>query len=296
MGPLMTESLDRSAERVRRHVDRPHRAKPLGLRLGRTQAPTPMLFARYPPCLSLVLTGRKGSGDDGAAEQEWGSDRFLITPVDLPMIARVSEVGEKGDFLSVNWRLDPAVVVEVAAQLPRFPRDDEPERLGTMTPELADAIERLLALLDAPEEAAVLAPLLSREIVLRLLRSDQAPRLLAAAEQVRADIVSAAIEHLDAALAEPWTTDSIATAVGTSAATLRRRFRELTGLSPMHYLKRLRLGEARRIMAVEGGSAAQASARVGYVSASHFSRDYRAAYGRPPATDGAALRAHTSAN
>ena len=251
-----------------------------------------MLFVRYPPCLSLVLTGRKRSGDDDSAEQDWGSDRFLITPVDLPMIARVVEVGEEGDFLSVNWQLDPAVVVEVAAQLPRIPRGAEPERLGTMTPELVDAIERLLALLDAPEEAAVLAPLISREIVLRLLQSDQAPRLLAAAEQAQADVVRAAIAHLDAALAEPWTVDSIAAAVGTSTATLRRRFRDLTGLSPMHYLKRLRLGEARRRMIVDGDSAAQASARVGYVSASHFSRDYRAAYGRPPAADSAALRTH----
>ncbi|GMA33754.1 hypothetical protein GCM10025875_37460 [Litorihabitans aurantiacus] len=195
----------------------------------------------------------------------------------------------------MNWRLDPAVVVEVAAQLPRQRGDDQPARLGTMTYELADAVERLLTLLDAPQEAAVLAPLLSREIVLRLLQSDQAPRLLAAAEHARADVVGAAIARMDQALADPWTVESIASAAGTSPATLRRRFRELTGLTPMHYLKRLRLGEARRAMVVDGLSAAQASVRVGYLSASHFSRDYRATYGRPPGADGTALRAQLRA-
>ncbi|GMA33753.1 hypothetical protein [Litorihabitans aurantiacus] len=91
-------SLERSAERVRHHIDHPHRAAKLGLLLGRTLTPTPMLFVRYPPSLSLVLTGRKLSGDDELGHQEWGPDRFLITPVDLPLIARVLEVGQQGDF------------------------------------------------------------------------------------------------------------------------------------------------------------------------------------------------------
>lgn len=290
MDPRTAASLDRAAERLRRHVERPQRAESLGLLLGRTTAPTPMLFVRYPPCLSVVLTGRKRSGDDDSAEQEWGSDRFLITPVELPMIAQVIEVGPEGDFLSLNWRLDPAVVAEVAAQLPRTANAGEAERLGRMTPELADVVDRMLALLDEPEDAPVLAPLLAREVVLRLLRSDQAPRLLAAAEQAHADLVGAAVERMTADLAQPWTLDGLAAAAGTSAATLSRRFRELTGLSPLRYLKRLRLGEARRLMLAEAFTAAQAGAAVGYASASHFSRDYRAAYGVSPAADASTLR------
>lgn len=290
MDPRISVSLDRAAERSRRHIDAPHRADALGLLLGRTTAPTPMAFVRYPPCLSVVLSGRKRSGDDGAPQQEWGSERFFITPVDLPMIAGVVELGAHDDFVSMNWRLDPAIVAEVAAQLPRPSRTGPPATLGTMTVDLADAIDRLVALLDAPEEAPVLAPLLSRELVLRLLQSDQAPRLLAAAEQAHAELVGAVAERLGADLAAPWTADALAAAVGSSAATLTRRFREVTGLTPMRYLKRLRLGEARRRMLVLGDTAARAGAAVGYVSASHFSRDYRGAYGVSPAADASAMR------
>lgn len=290
MDPRISASLARGADRVRRHADRAQRAASLGLLLGRTTGPTPMMFVRYPPCLAVVLTGRKVSGDDESGEQEWGSERFLITPVDLPMIARVTETGPDGDFVSVNWRIDPAVVSEVAARLPRPPQAAPSGRLGAMTPEIADVVDRMLGLLDAPDEATVLAPLLQRELVVRLLQSDQAPRLLAAAAHAHADVVSAAIDRLTAGLAEPWTVDAIAASVGASPATLSRRFREITGLTPMRYLKRLRLGEARRRLIAEGDTAAQAAAAVGYVSASHFSRDYRAAYGRSPASDATELR------
>ena len=283
-------SLDRAADRVRRHIDRVAAAESLGLILGRTTAPSPTMFVRYKPCISVVLTGRKVSGDDSAAGEEWGPERFLITPVDLPLFARVTETGPAGDFVSVNWRIDPAVVAEVAGQLPLPAAPEAPERLGTMTAEIADVVDRMLALLDAPAEAGVLAPLLNRELIVRLLQSDQAARVLAAATHANADIVTAAITTLTRRLAEPWTLDAIAASVGASPTTVSRRFRELTGLTPMRYLKRLRLGEARRLLITDGDTAAQAGAAVGYVSASHFSRDYRSAYGRSPASDATDLR------
>ncbi|WP_236968122.1 AraC family transcriptional regulator [Microbacterium aurantiacum] len=277
--------LERAADKARRHVGNPARAETLSLTLGRTTAPTPMLFVRYPPCLAMVLRGRKRTLDADSLETEWGPESFLITPVNLPVIARVMEVGEEGDFLSLNWRLDPAVVSEVAGALQRDARTAPPERLGTTTAEIADAVDRLLGLLDAPEDAPVLLPLITRELTLRLMRSDQAPRLHAAAQHAHADSVSIAIDHFSADLARAWTIDDVAALCHISTATLTRRFRDVTGLTPMRYLKRLRLGEARRVLLVDGRSASQAASAVGYLSAAHFSRDYRAAYQVPPTED-----------
>ncbi len=287
MDARTTAALDRAAEKVRRHVGHPRRAESLGLTLGRTTAPTPMLFVRYAPCLAMVLHGRKQSLDGDSGSLEWGPDRFLITPVKLPVIARVVDTGADGDFLSLNWRLDPAIVAEVASRLPRSrsTTDSSPGRLGTMTAEIADAVDRLVGLLDTPEDAPVLLPLVARELTVRLLQSDQAPRVRAAAEHARADTVSTMIDHFTADLARTWTIDDAATLCHISPATLTRRFREITGLTPMRYLKRLRLGEARRAMLTEGRTATQAAVSVGYLSAAHFSRDYRAAYRLPPAKD-----------
>ncbi|TPW74926.1 AraC family transcriptional regulator [Schumannella soli] len=314
----MRASLDRAADLAGRRRDSPHAAA-LGLRLSGVDRPTGMLPQTYPPSLSLALRGRKRS-IIGAHDAIWGRERFLVTPVDLPVVAGVVEAPD-GDFRSVMWRLDPLVIAEVAplvatstssgtiaagaggatrstgaggageaaAADPAAGRST-PDRLGTWTPELADAVARLLGLLDRPEDIPVLAPLLAREVVLRLLQSDQAPRILAAGSTPDADTVSRAVALIVDELARPWSLDELAARVGVSASTLGRRFATVTGMSPLQYQKRSRLGEARRRMIVRGETAAEAAAAVGYRSASHFSRDYRAAYREAPGRDAVRAR------
>jgi AraC-like DNA-binding protein len=196
--------------------------------------------------------------------------------------------GEPRGFLSARWRLDPVLVAEVAAAMPRGRTSAAPlERLGTWTAPLADAFARLVSLLDEPEHIALLGPLVSREVVLRLLQTDQAPRVLV---EDRDAVVPRAVSLLTGRMAEPWTVESLAAAVRASQPTLFRRFKDATSMTPMQYLKRLRLGEARHRMIVLGEAAAQAASAVGYRSASHFSRDYRRLYGRTPAADAAGTR------
>ena len=262
------------------------RADRLGLQLNVVAGLTPLVYTRYPPSLSFVLSGRKRSvvGDH---DQTWGTESFLITPVDLPVIARVVETGASGDFVSANWRLDPVLVAELAGRVPRSPASNAGERLGAMNDHIAGSIDRLFALLDAPEEIPALLPLVSRELVFRLLQTDQGRRLLAVAESTRADVVADTIATLSMRLAEPWTLDRIAAEAGVSPATLARRFRQVTEMTPMQYLKRLRLGEARRRILVLGETVSFASTAVGYASAAHFSRDYRAAYEVTAASDAA---------
>ncbi len=264
------------------------RAAALQMRVSRVAAPTELGYQRYVPSLSVVLVGRKRSvvGDD---DQEWGREHFLITPVDLPVVAGVTAVDPDRGFVSVVWRLDPVVVGEVAASMSRSaaPLVELP-RLGTWTAPLADAFGRLVGLLATPEDVPVLFPLVSREVVLRLLQTEQAPRILAALDND--SVVARATALLNGRLDEAWSMDRLAAVLTTSASTLFTRFKQATGMSPAQYLKRARLGEARRRMVVLGETAARAAAAVGYRSASHFSRDYRDAYGQPPAADAAGAR------
>lgn len=303
------QHLDRAAAVAERHaavldrasttevVARPasvQRAEALGLTVSRVHEPTGLFDRRYVPSLSVVLRGRKRSivGDD---DQVWGRERFIITPVDLPVVAGVIDTAGSDGFVSAVWKLDPVVVGEVVASMSSTSsgttRTDLP-RLGTWTPPLADAFSRLLALLDAPEDIPVLFPLVSREIVLRLLQTSQAPRITAALDRTGAEagLVADATALLTGRMAEPWTMERLARELRVSESTLFARFKQATGMTPAQYLKRTRLGEARRRMVLHADTAARAAAAVGYRSASHFSRDYREAYGRPPAADAVAAR------
>ncbi|MFJ4297610.1 AraC family transcriptional regulator N-terminal domain-containing protein [Curtobacterium sp. NPDC089689] len=310
MDTLTAQHLDRAAEIASRHaavlsrvstadvVARPasvQRAEALGLTVSRVHEPTGLFDRRYVPSLSVVLRGRKRSivGDD---DQEWGRERFIITPVDLPVIAGVVDTSGDDGFVSAVWKLDPVVVGEVVASMSTAATTtnlgtDGPPRLGTWTAPLADAFSRLLALLGAPEDIPVLFPLVSREVVLRLLQTPQAPRITAALDGGgTASVVTEATALLTGRMAEPWPMERLARQLRVSESTLFARFKQATGMSPTQYLKRTRLGEARRRMVLHADSAARAAAAVGYRSASHFSRDYREAYGRPPAADAVAAR------
>ncbi|OIH92842.1 AraC family transcriptional regulator [Curtobacterium sp. MCBA15_001] len=270
-----------------------HHADTLGLTVSRVHEATGLFDRRYVPSLSVVLRGRKRSivGDD---DQEWGRDRFIITPVDLPVVAGVIDTAGDDGFVSAVWRLDPVVVGEVIASMsvPGAAVAATPvPRLGSWTEALADAFARLLGLLDAPEDIPVLFPLVSREIVLRLLQTSQAPRITAALDGSGTSVVTGATALLTSRMDEPWSMDRLARTLRVSESTLFARFKEATGMTPAQYLKRTRLGEARRRMVVHGDTAARAAAAVGFRSASHFSRDYREAYGRPPAADAVVARA-----
>jgi AraC-like DNA-binding protein len=289
MDEVTARSLDRAGDVVSRRVDARGPAKALGLRLSHVTAPTGLAYQRYEPSLSVVLAGRKRSivGDD---DHIWGSDRFIITPVDLPVVSAVVETEGRRGFLAARYELAPQLVAEVSAAMPRSKRPSGAmDRLGTWSPALADAFARLVALLDEPEHIPVLGPLIAQEIVLRLLQTDQAPRVLAAVDD-HSPVVPRAVSLLTDRMAEPWSMSGLASAVGTSQPTLFRRFREATSMTPVQYLKRLRLGEAQHRMVVLGESAAQAASAVGYRSAPHFTRDYRHLYGETPAADASRLR------
>ncbi|MBD1597809.1 AraC family transcriptional regulator, partial [Pseudomonas typographi] len=170
-----------------------------------------------------------------------------------------------------------------------------PERglyVERMESALLDALVRLVALVETPRDIPMLAPLIRREILYRLLRGQQGHRLyeiaLCSSQTHR---VSQAIDWLNSHFQQPLRIEDLARRVNLSVSTLHHRFKAVTSMSPLQYQKQLRLQEARRLMLNEGLEAAAASYRVGYESPSQFSREYSRLYGAPPSRDLARLRA-----
>ena len=155
-----------------------------------------------------------------------------------------------------------------------------------MTSELLDPILRLLRLLGKPEDSAVLAPLLHREILYRLWRGEQGEQLerMAQADGNASGVVKAVLwlkENFD----KPFSIKLITQETNMSPSGLHHHFKTLTNMTPLQYQKQLRLQEARRLMLVEAMDASAAAYHVGYVSRSQFTREYSRLFGTPPLRD-----------
>lgn len=277
-----------------------HRTAIPGLDMFRADAPTACVSTIYEPCLCVIVQGRK-QVQLGDRHIEYGPLSYMVSSVHLPVLGQVLEASPEVPYLSVKLDIEPEEVADLVTQLgdrlpmpPADARCDESSCglcLAQIDMDLLDAVRRLLDLLDRPEDASVLAPLIRREIIYRALMGDMGARIRRfAMVDTQANRVSRVIDLLKDRFAEPLRVRDLAQQVNMSESSLFHSFKQVTRMSPLQYQKKLRLMEARRLMIGEGIEAATASYRVGYESPSQFSREYGRMFGAPPRADVNRLR------
>jgi AraC-like DNA-binding protein len=287
---------DELAERVARAVGEDGTVEaPGGLRLLRQSSPTPKDHGVSSPAFCVIAQGSKEVllGDDC---YRYDANRYLITAAALPTATRVTEASEERPYLGVVLGLDPALVGSVMVEAGHpAPRSHSALRAFDVSPldaGLLDAVVRLGGLLDSPaEEARFLRPLVTREIVFRLLKGEQGGRLRQIAVLGgHAHRIARALVRLREDYDRPLRVEDVARELGMSVSGFHHHFRAVTAMSPLQFQKRMRLQEARRLMLGEDLDAGSAGHRVGYGDASHFSRDYKRLFGAPPMRDVERLR------
>lgn len=294
----------RLADRLLQHGRAPaevaeHPALP-GVLMLRLDATEGMVCGVYEPVVALVVQGSK-EVVFGEETYVYDAERFFVTPLEMPARSRVLEASVQRPFLSLAMRLDMREIASLLLEgvVPPAPAAGSERRAmatGAVDTPLLDAFDRLLALLDQPRHAPVLAPLIRREITYRLLSSEVGWRLRQiAAVEGQGHAVSRAIALLRARYTEPLRIEDLAREAVMSVSSFHHHFKALTGMSPLQFQKQLRLGEARRLLLTERLDAATAAYRVGYESASQFSREYARQFGAPPMRDIGALRGRGAA-
>jgi AraC-like DNA-binding protein len=286
---------DELVERIARAIPEDGRVEPLkGLRLHRASSPTESFHGVSDAAFCVIAHGSKQVflGDD---RYQYDPMHYLLATVELPIVSQVIEASQERPYLSLSVKLDPTVVGSVMVEAGHVsPRSHAGVRAINVSPldaSLLDAVVRLVRLLDTPAEAPFLAPLITREIVYRLLMGEQGDRLRHIAVQgSHTHRIAKAIERLGKELDQSLRIDDIAQELGMSVSSFHHHFKAVTAMSPLQFQKQMRLQEARRLMLGEGLSAASAGYRVGYNNASHFNREYKRLFGLPPLRDVERLR------
>lgn len=230
----------------------------------------------------------------GGEAYTYDASRMLIFSVDLPVAAQVLQASPAKPYLCFRLDLDPQRVAELTMKVypdgPPRVREDRALYLAQAGDAIVDAGARLMALMADAGDAALLAPLVVDELLIRLLRSPVGGRL---AQIGQADSgthrIARAVTWIRNNFDQPVSIDALAGMVHMSASTLHQHFKSVTSMSPLQYQKILRLHEARRLMSTGMGASA-AGGRVGYLSASQFSREYARLFGSAPTRDMPRLR------
>ena len=265
-----------------------------GLALYRRDETTQPASGMYEPSLCLIAQGAKRVllGDDSYV---YDAHHFLITSVDLPTVWQIIKASREKPCLGLVLKLDlreiSQLMVDSNLPPPRAQQSCRGMAIGGVTLPLLTAFQRLIDLPAEPKDIPILAPIIQREILYRLLVGDQGTRLRQIASAgSQSQQVARAIDWLKSNFTRPLRIDDLASHVHMSPSTFHHHFRTLTAMSPLQYQKWLRLNEARRLMLTENTDAATAAFNVGYESPSQFSREYSRLFGAPPLRDITNLR------
>jgi len=252
----------------------------------------------YQPMLHLVLQGQKTlSIGDEVSRYVAGS--YFLVPVDVPATGQIHAVATDQPYLAVSLALDPVVISTLLKE------DDKTAKASgdscfepvAAPAEMIDAWLRMMRLLDAPHEAAVLAPMIEREILLRALQGPLGAMLRDVARpDGRLAQVRRATQWIREHYTEPFRVEPLARMADMSVAAFYRHFKSVTAMTPIQYQKRLRLLRARWLLLFDTRDATSIAYAVGYESASQFSREYARLFGLPPARDAARFKVPTASS
>ncbi|HAP27601.1 MAG TPA: AraC family transcriptional regulator [Achromobacter sp.] len=269
-----------------------------GVRFMRSDRPLGRTPVLYEPGIVIVCQGRK-LGFLGDETYVYDAQHFLVLSVPLPFSTE-TQASKEEPMLAVSIRMDLATVADLVVAIDSRTgsgskaaahtgaganNGDAPLGIAStpLSVELADATVRLLRALCHPLDAEILGPALVREICFRVLSGEQGGALRAAlAHPGRFGRVARALRRIHTDYSQPLDVTHLAQEAGMSVPAFHVNFKAVTQTSPIQYIKSTRLHQARLMMIRDGLTAASASARVGYESASQFSREFKRFFGRTP--------------
>jgi AraC-like DNA-binding protein len=255
-----------------------------GVSFGRSNQSLPRAPVLHEPCVVIVCQGRT-RGYISEQVIDWGAHEFMVVSVPIPFDAETFATPEE-PLLVVKVKLDLAIMADLTLALgtaAESAASAESVMSALIDAPLADCVVRLLRALRSPLETRLFGTSLVREVCYRVLTGPKGPALRTAlAQRGHFGQIAKALHRIQVDFHQRLDIQTLAKEVHLSEASFHAHFKAVTGTSPIQYLKAIRLHKARLLMIQDGVSVSRASNRVGYESASQFSREFKRLFGRTP--------------
>lgn len=247
------------------------------------------LHTVYKPSLFIIAQGAK-IVILGATTYRYDASSYLVSSMNLPISRQIIEASLEKPFLSMQLCFMPESIFDLVSQLPSHKEDIARSPLAMsvhhVTEALIDAALRLVKLLHKHEEIPILAPLIIKEILYRLLQGEYGVILRQfALHGSNANRIAQSIEWITSDISEPLHVGLLSQKVGMSVSAFHKHFKYVTAMSPIQYQKQLRLQKARELLFTKTHEVGEVAFNVGYESSSQFSREYARFFGLSPQKD-----------
>lgn len=258
-----------------------------GVNLFRVTEPLPCTPAVYEPSVIVIVNGAKEAILDGK-RFVYGADQYMCCTMSMPVEAGTPLASPEDPLLGVSISLEARVMTGLAMEMENATGAVRKGNSGPISQGVAlarwddaftDALLRLLQLTESPADTAVLGDGRLRELYYAILQGEAG--YIARQSFGMGNAIARSIEYLSSRLDETVTIEDMASQVGMSRAVFHRKFKQATTMSPIQFVKSMRLNNA--AMKIAGGmNVNEAAMDVGYVSSSQFSREFKRMYGQSP--------------
>jgi len=224
----------------------------------------------------------------------YDSSHYLVLPVPLPIECEGNIVPGK-PILGLSIAIDPVEVGEILLDMEDSQKEIDCVPRGIysapMNEVLYDAVIRLLQAIADNKDKKVLAPMIKKEIIYRVLQGENGEILRAITQHNKRFFqIARVLQKIHESYNHEFNVEELAKELDISSSTFHSSFKAVTNTSPLQYIKNVRLHKARALMIQDGLNASLTSFQVGYESPSQFNREYKRLFGVTPAKDVALIR------
>ena len=257
-----------------------------GVHLYKTTTFLPRTPLTYDFCLVFVLQGKK-IGYLPNRRFEYDCNNYLVVPAALPFECETIASKEE-PYICILIDIKKELMHDVISSLSK--EDSKKCKLvqravfsDKVTMDLEDSIYRLLKALQSKEESAIIGDAILKEIYYRIAIGENSHflhkmflenKMEAKMTRTLKTIHNQYNEHLDIS--------TLAKEEDMSVSSFHTHFKKVTTLSPLQYIKKIRLNKAKDLLTRQNFQVNETAYATGYESSSQFSKDFKSYYGYPP--------------
>lgn len=243
--------------------------------------------AVYEPSVTAIVRGGKEAIWNGQ-KHLYDNSQYICCTMSMPIETGSPTTTPENPLIGVYITLDTRLMTELAiemesasssARIAKHIQNSQGLSTSTWSEDFSHALYRLLLLQQNATDLAILEKSRLRELYYAILKGE-AGHSFKRAFGVGNEIARS-IEFLSSHLTETLTIDDLADQIGMSRAVFHRKFKQATNMSPIQFVKSMRLNHAAMKIA-SGTNVNVAAMDVGYASSSQFSREFKRMYGLSP--------------